>query len=339
MGTIRPVNETRLPDPVFILGISERSGTNYLRDLLNLHPDLAATNIVFEDFLVAHSDLLIKYADMVRTRWLLNKRIAEQIGQPDQAIARALGNGLLELLYATSNQPTLAAAGFEEPGAGLPTKRLLTKTPSVEQLPNIFRLFPTAQVIIVVRDGRAVVESGMKTFKWSFEKATHLWANAARTILEFDRQNRGPGQRYQIVRYEDLQGERTEQTLRQLLAFLNLDAGAYDFAGALNLPVKGSSELGAKATDLTSWKPVEKPKDFNPLRRWEHWGPARHERFAWVAGAVMQQLGYSMELPGASPQRFVVNGALDLRWAVREVMRRGYRSLPRNYRRMLAGLR
>ena len=57
------------PSPIFILGISQRSGTNFLFDLLCLHPDCGAPSIKWEDFLVDKSDLLVRYVSSVYS-WL-----------------------------------------------------------------------------------------------------------------------------------------------------------------------------------------------------------------------------------------------------------------------------
>ena len=55
-------------------------------------------------------------------------------------------------------------------------RRLVTKNPSVIGIERVFTFFPTAQVIILLRDGRAVVESCLRTFAWDFDLATRRWA-------------------------------------------------------------------------------------------------------------------------------------------------------------------
>src|SRR5688572_5702764 len=81
--------------PVFILGIRPRSGTNFLWDLLRLHPDLSAPRApVNEDFLVKHSDHLARYAADVRKHWKKWDR-SEDI--PNEILA-SVGRGLLEFM-------------------------------------------------------------------------------------------------------------------------------------------------------------------------------------------------------------------------------------------------
>ena len=56
--------------PIFILGITERCGTSFLCDLLALHPDcLAVQERVPEDFFLAESRLITRYADNLFRIW------------------------------------------------------------------------------------------------------------------------------------------------------------------------------------------------------------------------------------------------------------------------------
>lgn len=60
----------RCSDPIFIHGILPRSGTNFLWDLLRLHPDCAPARVpVDEDWFLAHSDHLVHFVDDVGAAW------------------------------------------------------------------------------------------------------------------------------------------------------------------------------------------------------------------------------------------------------------------------------
>ena len=132
----------------------------------------------------------------------------------------------------------------------------MTKTPSVRNLEQFFRFFPDSPLIVIVRDGRGVVESGMRTFGWDFERAAVKWTKAAGAITRFARENEG--RPFRIVRYEELHADPVGQ-LQQLLPFLGLPAAGYDFAKAKALPVRGSSELRADGSDAvaTDGDPME----------------------------------------------------------------------------------
>ena len=64
-------------------------------------------------------------------------------------------------------------------------KRVVAKTPSVRNLHLAPGLFPRAQLVLLVLDGRSVAESYVKGFSWSYERAMQTWARGADTILAF----------------------------------------------------------------------------------------------------------------------------------------------------------
>jgi hypothetical protein len=289
-------NPTRPHQPIFVLGILPRCGTNYLLDLLCVHPDCASSSKVREDYLLYHVDLLFQYVNAVYDHWTPGWGADDALR--DRLYAH-LGSGLVSFLTEVTD-------------AG----RVVTKTPRVENLGMFFKLFPDARLVILVRDGRAVLESGIKTFRWNRESAMHRWARAARTILEFDEANKNSSLPYLIVRYEDLWQD-LEEELRRILDFLGLDPTLYDFQAARRLPVKGSSTIRAPDDEHMHWKPVEKTPEFDPMSRFRHWGRARHERFRWVAGRYLEHFGY-VEIRFTT-HRWVWslwNVILDIRWAI-----------------------
>ena len=224
----------------------------------------------------------------------------------EEELGHFLGNGIVSFLQSR-----------------IAKKRLLTKTPSVRNLKHFFKLFPKARLIIVVRDGRAVVESGVKSFGWQYEDAFQQWAEAASIIIEFDRIHKASDYQYLIVKYEEVWNN-LEEEVKKILAFLDLNIQAYDFDTALNLPVRGSSSTQTDSHKLT-WKAVDKPPDFNPLERWRNWDKAMHARFNWIAGHDMEAFGYEIERDNTNQWwRDMRNRALDLRWQVRSALKKNY---------------
>ncbi len=293
-------NPAPCSDPIFILGILGRSGTNFLSRLLRLHPDCTAPDPIAEDFLVYYSDLLASYADSLYKRW---SRWGTD-GLEKDSIFQHLGNALVSWL-------STRAGG----------KRLLTKTPSVRNLENFFKLFPKARLVILVRDGRAVVESGVRSFGWNYEVATRDWVRAARTILQFDQAHKNSGGRYLIVRYEELYSNLSNELVK-ILEFLGLNPETYDFEAAVNMPVWGSSSFRGEASEKVHWQPIRKNADFKPMERSESWGRARQERFDWIAGEYLQQLGYKKkERADARLLWSTWNVLLDIRWRVKTWLR------------------
>lgn len=278
--------------PIFILGIAHRSGTKYLSDLLRLHPDCGRPAPVWEDFLVHHLDLLTEYVEAVCRHW----QAWGDTREAEQELSRALGEALIAFLDSRHER-----------------KRTVTNTPSVRNLGHFFSFFPDARLIILVRDGRAVVESALRSFGGSFEARVRHWAEAAKAILRFDEGMRGEGLRYLIVRYEDIWRD-VEEQLRWIFGFLALDADVYDFGAAAKTPIRGSSMFGRK-DGTVHWDPVDRTAQFDPLRRWADWSRARHERFNWIASRYLRAFGYAERTFGTNWLGWTLwNLVQDVRW-------------------------
>lgn len=275
--------------PIFILGILQRSGTNFLNNLLLLHPDVKSPGLVWEDFFLAHGDLLSEYVDKTQRRWAPQwaEAIRAEFGQ--QALLESLGNSLIGLMEAQYCSHAISADGHSQ--SETTPVRLVTATPSVSNLHMFFDLFPNAAPIIIVRDGRALVESGVRSFGWDYEEAMRMWANGARTISDFCSSPANKN-RFLLVRYEDLFA-RTNEEMKKVLEFLGLDRDKFNFQAAANLGVMGSSEI-MQAEGALHWKSIDKSAEFNPLARASEWGPKLRSRFKWVAGDEMGALGYKV---------------------------------------------
>jgi hypothetical protein len=294
------------PDPIFMLGILMRSGTNFLYDLLRLHPDCDASTPVPEDFLVHCADLLVEYVDSVSSNWRSHWGV--EVNQ--DILRQCLGKGLISFVTWRVGEDDARTR-----------KRIIARTPSVRNLELFFELFPRAHLLILVRDGRAVVESSVKSFGANYETMMRHWAKAAQTIVRVDQSHRDSNSKYLIVRYEDLYVNMQAELLR-IFAFLGLGADAYDFDAAASLPVKGSSELRDRGEDAVHWQPVEKWSGFNPINRWDHWDRALHERFNWIAGQYLAPLGYQERRYMTNRRWWLIwNHLMDVKWGLRETVR------------------
>ena len=289
-------------DPIFIVGIMPRSGTNYLWDLLCAHPGCApAREPIREDFFLQESDHLVAFMEGVRRWW--DERWGVFPADLMASFRRSLGDGLISFLRAD------------------PSRRLVTKTPSVTRLARFFSFFPQARLIILIRDGRSVVQSAMTTFGWNFDRAAREWAAAADEIRSFQSHHRHLPDRYMTVRYEDLI-EDVEGSLRGMFRFLDLKETGYDFEMAGSMPVRGSSFYLGPGHDSVHWEPVEKGPDFAPKERWRSWSTAMHLRFEWIAGEQLRSLGYrSLVPPIARPLDVIQHRVLDSVWHVDQVAR------------------
>jgi hypothetical protein len=264
------------PRPVLVAGIMPRSGTNFLHRLLALHPDCAPLGHppVREDFLLHHADALVDYADRLAWHW---GHWGEAAPSRD-ALLQALGDGLRHFFVS------------DRPGAA----RVVTKTPSVRNVERFFDLFADGTLVVVIRDGRSVVASGMEGFGWPFEASVRRWAAAARAVLTLQEEQGAASARHLILRYEDL-NRAPVPTLTAVLRLLDLEPEAYDFPAALDLPVYGSSFV--QPDDAVTWTPQSKPSDFDREERWAAWTADMHARFNWLAGRELAALGYAPVRP------------------------------------------
>ena len=257
--------------PIFIMGVMPRSGTNFLHRLICRHPDCGAINTtpVREDYVLHHAGLLGRYIQRLRWQWG-HWGADEEFMAP---LCKEMGQGVSGFLSALTESP-----------------RMVTKTPSIQNLSHFYRYFPGAHLIVIVRDGRSVVASGMSGFGWNFETASHQWAKSARAIIDFKETAREGVDRFHLVKYESL-NEDLNSELERILTFLELDASQYDFDEAGNMPVFGSSYLKDSGEKVT-WKPQEKSETFSSEERWSSWEKSKHIRFNHIAGSELEALGY-----------------------------------------------
>jgi len=267
---------------VFILGIMPRSGTHYLMSLLCLHPD-CVQSIIPEDGLVTMSNILMQYVVRNTLQWQLTGDFPEI--EADRLLTEELGKGLISFLQRAGSRTNEVLERERANGV----KYLVTKTPNVKNLKNFFKLFPKEKLLILVRDGRDVVESNHLSFKYSREKATREWAKAAQDISRMQQKWNKEGREFLVVKYEELY-QNTESEMKKILFFLGLEVLKYDFDKALDVQVIGSSVF--QRDGEVSWQPLKKTKEFNPLSRSAGWSRLQHERFNWLASNELKLLGY-----------------------------------------------
>lgn len=284
-----------------ILGVSQRSGTHWLADLLSCHSDCrpavgrpGRAGSGWEDLLLEQSATLADYVRDVRTRWGAGFQDDPAMGQ---RLLRHLGDGLLEFV---------AIADGDVPG---PSTHVVTKSPTVAGLDRVASLWPSTRPVVLVRDARAVVASAIRTFGGSPERWTRVWREGARMIVRC----RAADQSGQLllVRYEDLQRDLLPEMAR-IWAHVGLDPGGFDEQAAGSLPVRGSSETANEGGGV-HWDPVPATEGFTPLHRGEQLTTPVLERIRWLAGAELEAFGYDVGAarPGWHGQR-----GRDAAWAI-----------------------
>lgn len=224
-----------------------------------------------------YSDMIVDYASNITKHW--------SGGSPEKAeeICAKIGQTLVEYL-----------AELQEDR----DKRLLLKTPRSRGLHNVPKLFPSAKVLILLRDGRDVCESAERSFvresrRWWRKEWIRRWNEGAQCILEFmSTCENERGRSWELVKYEELVNNlRTE--LGKALSLLGVSPASYPWQDAEAAPVIGSSGTGSTQEGL-NWKPKQKDDSFNSVGRWQNsWGYLRRRQFNRIAGDNMKRLGYA----------------------------------------------
>lgn len=259
---------------IFILGIMPRCGTNYLYHLLELHTSINTVGSIYEDFFVAYSDKLIDYSKAVFSSfgkdWIGN--VIDELGNED-GLSSYLGKGIKEFV---SSKHKSDQSLF-----------LLTKTPSVSGIRNFSKIFPNEKLIILIRDGRSVVNSGRISFGWDFVESTRKWKVNAQAIEKFIKEQNND---YILIRYEDLYNN-TRLELGRIFSYIGINSEKFDNFSAEQIPIYGSS-IKQSHTSKVSWDAIEKTPDFSPLDRWKEWTNFEKRRFIWIAGPEMVRFQY-----------------------------------------------
>jgi Sulfotransferase family len=303
----RKRHEDRLPEhneswwlkPIILLAACPRSGSNYLENLLALHPHCRKSKVP-EDFFLANSETLLNFCRSVADSW------------DDWWLQRLGGSSRLAMHIGT------ALLRFADPGpegeGSVSDFRLMLRSPTSEGIAAATTLFPNARVLVLVRDGPATVESGHRSFSWPYEEAMLAWRQSVRRVLSFLASADGP--RCQLIRFEDVTADPAREIAR-VIAFLGLDPALYPFNRIDEVPVFGSSSFGRADGEEVHWRPVTKDLSFDPLARAQSWPAHRSARFAWLAGAEQRKLGYLVH--PLSPMGRVWNVVLDGIYGARRI--------------------
>ena len=202
--------------PVFVVGCP-RSGTTMLQLMLHAHPRIALPESRFVLPAYDHRHEFGDLRDPQRRRdlgrWITRTHQFGDLGLDEERVIDAIVGAPPTLGSAIGTVFRLYAGRFGKPRWGDKS------TTYLRHLPQLLRLFPDAQVITIMRDGRDCVAS-FKEAPWCRADLTQMigyWAQAADASLRAARRY-GPDT-YHVVRYEDLVAE-PETHLRTICRFL-----------------------------------------------------------------------------------------------------------------------
>jgi len=229
---------------IFINGIQQRSGTNFLNALLLLHPDCRQPKVkIRENWFLEDIGLVDEYVKRLHARWA-NEKWGGSPFYP-ALTGESLGAALMSLL----------CQGEEDA-----PKVLVSKTPSVKNLNRFIEYFPSAKLLLLVRDPRDVAMSAQRTWNKPIKDSLRDWAVAADEIMRFQ-QNGGE---CHLIQYEELVRQ-PETTMQELLRYCDLSVDRFPYDKIKNLPIYGSSDTGRTDSHL------KKHSGFKSIGRWKHW--------------------------------------------------------------------
>ena len=138
--------EHRLPEhdksqqlnPIILLSVCPRSGSNYLEKLLLLHPQCRQSKVP-EDFFLANSETLLNFCRSVAESW-------------DDWWLRRLGGASRLAMHIGTALLRFADPGLEQEGR-VGDFRLVLRSPTTEGIATAATLFPDARVVVPLSSG------------------------------------------------------------------------------------------------------------------------------------------------------------------------------------------
>lgn len=271
-----------MSSPLFVLGVS-RSGTTLLRVILDRSPGIAIPDESFFVPLLAR-----RHRGTVDPEQFLDdlSRIPtlEAWGLSPDDVAPRLRSGM--------KTGTAIAAIFESIAAKEGKPRWGDKTPMyMRHLPLLERLFPDAQYVHLIRDGRDAALSflrmpeGTFTRTWAHPETAAefacLWRAEVAAARELGR--RAGSSRYLEVRYEELVAE-PGPIVEKICEFARIpfEPAMLEYTGAVDVSGKPHHQrlLQPPTTGVRDWRSELSEKDARA--------------FEEIAGELLSELGYPL---------------------------------------------
>jgi Sulfotransferase family len=281
----KPQVAARSSAPIFIVG-AQRSGTTMFRLMLNAHPRIA---IPYEtDFIHKYEARASEFGDLTDDANVA--RLVDAI-RHEQFVARGgfvcgHAGDVLDLLEQRTMSGVVDAL-FTLHARSKGKQRWGDKTPGVVDVLRLYRLFPDACFIHMIRDGRDVALSRRRSWSnRSVLRSAHAWAFIVSSIR---RASPVLGDKYMELRYEDLVAQ-PQEMLERVCQFIGEKFDPAMLEYHLHNP-EGEMPSSAKIMEFhkTSIQPPNRSKVFE----WRT-GMSASDRYLFerIAGELLWDLNY-----------------------------------------------
>lgn len=270
METARGLRGEGREGAIILLGVMPRSGTVYTGELIRLHPAVHA--YPYDLWEIPFLELTGDFIEAQEKFFKLYRFNREKLGEHD--MLPLFGTSFTAFLY-----------------NGVPRgKTLLIKNPDMSYLKYFAAVFPFERLIMLLRDGRDLVHSTVKTWPGrSFAQTCRLWQKSARLALDYSRQCSATD-RCLLVRYEDVVAD-PRGFVRDICGAFGLDRDSYPFDGIEALPMRGSSSI--QGDGKVSWDPVKSEGKNSSTQHWRSWDRHRKDTFKRIAADTLIEAGYA----------------------------------------------
>ncbi len=283
------MSNVRFDRPFFIVG-APRSGTTLLQYMLRSHPNLSLPTGESHFFVPLYRNRR-EFGDLRRRENV--HRVLEAMYRQSRAFLETDLHGLrfdpealAERFHAEGRDtiPAIIAGLYEANAAGENKPRWGEKTPYyVLHMPLLLEMFPGAQFIHVIRDGRDVLLSlfGRRDDFGVYNSyyGARYWEQYVATGQHLGRQL--PPDRYLEIRYEDLLAF-PERTVRHICRFLDepFDPAVIHFRKAGEAGKTPLVQRDLQPQNVAKWR-----RRLTPLQRW---------LFEGAAGTLLYTNGYPL---------------------------------------------
>ncbi len=274
----------------YVAGIYQRIGTNFIGRILINHKEMCRPGGHWELPILDVSDeylSLFNHFSSKRTNNRLNYKIED--------FCRVFGEGVMQLMY-------------ERVKINIDAKYIVQKNPGTVGLANFKLFFPEAKLLILIRDGKDVMNSYLSASNFAGKKFNprryytayifcKRFRDSALRILDFLKTK---PENTLLVKYEDLTNDLNPQLFR-IAEFLEIEPYQEWIDGCMKISVKGSTFYNKASEEdkfeekgnSTNWIDNKKTENFKPVGRYKKFlNKLDLYIFNSVVGKWNKELGY-----------------------------------------------